>query len=80
MGFSYFLRNAHRYDREQPLCGMLYGDVAIGGLFEYRCLQYKKITLVALCRGLHFLAVQKDEEADQCNGLWLMMDRELPSI
>ena len=31
-------------------------------------------------RGLHFLAVQTDEEADQCDGLWLLQDKELPSI
>lgn len=32
------------------------------------------------CRGLHFLALQKDEEAEQCAGVWLLQDREPPSI
>ncbi|KAK9829878.1 hypothetical protein WJX72_008398 [[Myrmecia] bisecta] len=31
-------------------------------------------------RGLHFLVIQGDEEADNCAGLWLLQDRELPSI
>ena len=38
------------------------------------------LTFNNFCRGLHFLAVQQDEEADQCDGLWLLQDRELPSI
>ncbi|DBB12647.1 TPA: TGF-beta-activated kinase 1 and MAP3K7-binding protein 2 [Trebouxia sp. C0006] len=31
-------------------------------------------------KGLHFLALQKDEEAEQCAGVWLLQDREPPSI
>ena len=31
-------------------------------------------------RGLHFLVVQKDEDADTSAGLWLMQDRELPKV
>jgi len=30
--------------------------------------------------GLHFLAVMTDEEADDCSGLWLLLDRKPPSI
>ncbi|KAL3150707.1 TGF-beta-activated kinase 1 and MAP3K7-binding protein 2 [Trebouxia sp. C0010 RCD-2024] len=33
-----------------------------------------------LVKGLHFLALQKDEEAEQCAGVWLLQDRESPSI
>jgi len=31
-------------------------------------------------RGLHFLVVQKDGDAEECAGLWLMQNRELPSV
>eukprot|EP00891_Asterochloris_glomerata_P003089 jgi/Astpho2/3089/e_gw1.00051.118.1_t len=31
-------------------------------------------------RGLHFLAIQSDAEAEQCEGLWLLQDKELPTI
>ena len=30
--------------------------------------------------GLHFMAVMKDEEADDCDGLWLLLDRSPPNI
>lgn len=33
-----------------------------------------------MCRGLHFLVVQKDEEAEECAGLWLLQNRDLPSV
>ncbi len=32
------------------------------------------------CRGLHFLAVQKDEDAEDSAGLWLLQARDLPKI
>lgn len=32
------------------------------------------------CRGLHFLAVQEDEEAEGCAGLWLLLDRKPPAV
>ena len=31
-------------------------------------------------RGLHFLAVQKDEDAEDSAGLWLLQSRDLPKI
>lgn len=31
-------------------------------------------------RGLHFLAVQKDEDAEDSAGLWLLQARDLPKI
>jgi hypothetical protein len=30
--------------------------------------------------GLHFLAVMTDEEADDCAGLWLLLDRKPPNV
>jgi len=33
-----------------------------------------------LCRGVHFLVVQADEEAETSAGLWLLQSRELPKI
>ena len=30
--------------------------------------------------GLHFLAVQSDPEADEIAGIWVLQDRELPTI
>ena len=33
-----------------------------------------------MCRGLHFLVVQKDEETEECAGLWLLQNRDLPSV
>ena len=30
--------------------------------------------------GLHFLAVMENEAADDCNGLWLLLDREPPTL
>lgn len=30
--------------------------------------------------GLHFLAVMTDEEADDCAGLWLLLDRKPPAV
>ena len=32
------------------------------------------------CRGLHFLAVMPDEDAEVCSGLWLLLDRKPPSV
>uniref|UniRef100_A0A061R087 Rna binding protein n=1 Tax=Tetraselmis sp. GSL018 TaxID=582737 RepID=A0A061R087_9CHLO len=31
-------------------------------------------------RGLHFLAVQSDPEAEQCDGFWMLQEREPPKI
>lgn len=31
-------------------------------------------------RGLHFLALMSSEEADDCSGLWLLLDREPPTV
>jgi len=31
-------------------------------------------------QGLHFLAIQEDEEADEVSGMWLMRDYEMPKI
>ena len=40
--------------------------------------------VLSLCavlrRGLHFLVVQKDEDAEECAGLWLMQNREMPTV
>ena len=36
--------------------------------------------LGVLRRGLHFLVVQTDEDADTSAGLWLLQDRQLPSV
>ena len=30
--------------------------------------------------GLHFLAVMASEDAADCSGLWLLLDREAPSV
>lgn len=31
-------------------------------------------------KGLHFLAVQADPESEDLNGLWLLQEREYPSL
>ena len=33
-----------------------------------------------VCRGVHFLAVQKNEDAEESAGLWLLQSRQLPKI
>ena len=33
-----------------------------------------------LCSGLHFLAVMTSEDAEDCSGLWLLLDRAAPKI
>lgn len=38
------------------------------------------LIIMLLRRGLHFLVVQADEEADTSAGLWLLQARELPKI
>ena len=59
--------------------GMNYVDQCDSGGAD-QILTLMHLTFDNFCRGLHFLAVQQDEEADQCDGLWLLQDRELPSI
>ena len=58
------------------LC-MLNGSVA---RVEGNGKQVARSCLLPLCRGLHFLAVQKDEDAEDSAGLWLLQARELPKI
>ena len=31
-------------------------------------------------RGLHFLVVQRDPDSEDSKGLWLLLEKELPSI
>ena len=56
---------------------MLNGCVARG---DGHGKQVARLCLLPLCRGLHFLAVQKDEDAEDSAGLWLLQARELPKI
>lgn len=30
--------------------------------------------------GLHFLAIMIDEESEDCSGLWILVDREMPTV
>lgn len=38
------------------------------------------VSVSMVCRGLHFLVVQADEDAENSAGLWLMQDRQLPKV
>ena len=31
-------------------------------------------------RGLHFMAIQEQEESEQWNGIWLLLDQPLPDF
>ena len=31
-----------------------------------------------LCRGLHFLVIQADEDAEESAGIWLLQDQVVP--
>ena len=63
----------HRFDECACVCAAVCNP-------NYRRLRNGIDCLPMFCRGLHFLALQKDEEAEQCAGVWLLQDREPPSI
>ncbi len=58
------------------MSALTFGDLTSG----HRLRHLKRLTgWVCTRRGLHFLVLQKDEEAD-LSGIWLLQDKPLPSI
>lgn len=68
----------------RPACSQ--GTAARAGAFALPAAGHKLSVagwltgLPVLRRGLHFLALMGSEEAEDCSGLWLLLDREPPTV